>query len=97
MGSLPNLDHVLERREREKEKVLARERAREREFCHDLDSWRERVRFHILLSQQVDYIDTVLHVCRPQTGTHIRYWQSYSDLVSPCPRDLFAAQLCVLM
>ena len=43
MGSLPNLDHVLERREREKEKLLARERAREREFCHDLDSWRERV------------------------------------------------------
>lgn len=52
MGSLPNLDHVLERREREKEKVLARERAREREFCHDLDSWRERVRLTIY-SQQV--------------------------------------------
>lgn len=43
MGSLPNLYHVLDRREREKEKVLARERAREREFCHDLDSWRVRV------------------------------------------------------
>lgn len=54
MGSLPNLDHVLDRREREKEKVLARERAREREFCHDLDSWRERVRLTIF-SQQVAF------------------------------------------
>lgn len=55
MGSLPNLDHhdlVLERREREKERILAREGAREREFC---DSWRERVRLSICSQQQVDY------------------------------------------
>lgn len=69
MGSLPNLDHVhqeqLERREREKERTLARERAREREFCHDLDSWRERVRYSICSQNQVELIFAAFHVVLP--------------------------------